>query len=202
LFAYSGDQHILCCVFLHHMLPVSLDCPYAFIECFGIIHIRQFIPTIIDLFNCFRTLVTSQHFQLKRLKARIWVFVHLKTQFYATFMIANLQFRDIWILKSLSCCLYEKQYGADLFDIFFIIIVIPALILYIYIVAFSDSWQLPKYIFNTFLNVYIVLFLFFAESLINLFLFLFHTGTDRCPFKIQLNPKLHSRFLQLKTRFY
>ena len=101
--------------------------------------------------------------------------------FYATFMIANLQFRDIWILKSLSCCLYEKQYGADLFDIFFIIIVIPALILYIYIVAFSDSWQLPKYIFNTFLNVYIVLFLFFAES----FLICFDRMISECKFRIK-----------------
>jgi hypothetical protein len=31
LLAYSGVQHILCCVFLHlvyPMLPVSLDCPF------------------------------------------------------------------------------------------------------------------------------------------------------------------------------
>ena len=31
LFAHSGVQHILCCVFLcivYHMLPVSLDCPF------------------------------------------------------------------------------------------------------------------------------------------------------------------------------
>ena len=31
LSAYSGAQHILCCVFLlivYHMLPVSLGCPF------------------------------------------------------------------------------------------------------------------------------------------------------------------------------
>jgi hypothetical protein len=31
LFAYSGVQHILCCVFLrlvYSVLPVSLDCPF------------------------------------------------------------------------------------------------------------------------------------------------------------------------------
>ena len=31
MFAHSGVQHILCCVFLrlvYHMLPVSLDCPF------------------------------------------------------------------------------------------------------------------------------------------------------------------------------
>ena len=27
LFAYSGVQHIMCCVFSSSMLPVSLDCP-------------------------------------------------------------------------------------------------------------------------------------------------------------------------------
>ena len=28
LFVYSGVQHILCCVFLRLVLPVSLDCPF------------------------------------------------------------------------------------------------------------------------------------------------------------------------------
>jgi hypothetical protein len=31
LFAYSGIQHIVCCVFLrlvYPMLPISLDCPF------------------------------------------------------------------------------------------------------------------------------------------------------------------------------
>ena len=28
LFAYSGVQHILCCVFIRLVLPVSLDCPF------------------------------------------------------------------------------------------------------------------------------------------------------------------------------
>jgi hypothetical protein len=39
LFAYSGVQHIACCVFLrivYPMLPVFLDCPF-FIAQFGIL---------------------------------------------------------------------------------------------------------------------------------------------------------------------
>jgi len=29
LFAHSGVQHILCCIFPRLMLPVSLDCPFV-----------------------------------------------------------------------------------------------------------------------------------------------------------------------------
>jgi hypothetical protein len=43
LFAYSGVQHILCCVFLcllYPMMPVSLDCPFLIVLRYYLMFIR------------------------------------------------------------------------------------------------------------------------------------------------------------------
>jgi hypothetical protein len=57
--AYSGVQHILCCVFdflrlVCSMLPVSLDCPYLIARIYSLTFIKS--DTVCHLGNMYRYL--------------------------------------------------------------------------------------------------------------------------------------------------
>jgi hypothetical protein len=65
LFAYSGVQHILCCVFLrlvYPVLPVSLDCPFLVApSVFSNVYLRHPITNLIGtcIFKLFDMLLIS-----------------------------------------------------------------------------------------------------------------------------------------------